>query len=94
MPRELSELLTEALALANEERAQLARALIDSLEADDSVSANAAEIEAAWHAEIERRESELESDPTLAIPAEQVFLEAERRLQEIRKARELRRRPA
>jgi putative addiction module component (TIGR02574 family) len=84
----------EALALTNEQRAQLARTLIDSLEADDSVSANAGEIEGAWHAEVERRDSELESDPTLAIPAEQVFAEAERRLQDIRKARELRRRQA
>lgn len=91
MPRDAADLLTEALALPDEERARLARALIDSLEAGDEDEASASQIEAAWRAEVERREQEIEGDPTLLVPAEQVFAEAERRLREIRATRELRR---
>lgn len=92
MPRDPADLLTDALALPDEERARLARALIDSLEADDEDGASAAEVEAAWRAEVEKREQEVERNPTLLVPAERVFAEAERRLQEIRTARELGRR--
>jgi putative addiction module component (TIGR02574 family) len=93
MSREAADLLTDALSLPDEERARLARALIDSLEAEDQdVVASPVEVEAAWRAEIERREQEIEHDPARLVPAEQVFAEAERRLRDIRTARGQRRR--
>jgi putative addiction module component (TIGR02574 family) len=93
MAKDTSDLLSEALALPDEQRARLARQLIDSLEVNDEES-SAAEVEAAWEGEIERRVAELDADPTLVTPAAEVFAEAERQLQEIRTARERRKRPA
>jgi len=93
MPRDISDLLSDALALPLEQRARLITSLIASLEVDEE-TASPAEIEAAWKAEIERREAELEAHPGLAIPSETVFAEAERQLQDIRTARDRRKRPA
>lgn len=90
MPRDAEALLADALALPGEERSRLVRALIDSLEVDDEDGTSPAEIEAAWRAEIEKREDEAERDPALLVPAERVFAEAERRLEEIRATRESR----
>lgn len=90
MAREISELLSDALALPIEQRARLITSLIASLEVDDDTP-SPAELESAWKVEIERREAELETDPQLAIPSQAVFAEAERQLQEIRA---LRKRPA
>ena len=56
MTQEGSELLQRALELSDEERAELASTLIDSL---DTVSDDDAE--AAWQAEIARRVEELHS---------------------------------
>ncbi|MGQ0814647.1 MAG: addiction module protein [Gemmatimonadota bacterium] len=92
MPRKAADLLNEVLALPVEERARLARTLIDSLEVDDAHEASATEIEAAWRTEVEKREEEIERDPSVLVPAEEVFREAERRLDEIRTAQGLRRR--
>ena len=93
MPRNPAELLNDALALPEDERARLARALIDSLEAEEEAThASASEVESAWRDEVERREREAEQDPSMLVPAEQVFAEAERRLQEIRNAQARRRR--
>jgi len=90
MPRDLSQLLSDALALPIEQRARLITSLIASLEVDDD-TASPAELESAWKAEIERREAELDTSPELAIPSDAVFEEAERQLQDIRS---LRKRPA
>jgi putative addiction module component (TIGR02574 family) len=93
MTRDAADLLTDALSLPDEERARLVRALIDSLEAEDQDrTASPTELEAAWRAEIESREQEIERDSTRLVPAEQVFAEAERRLLEIRATREQHRR--
>ena len=92
MARDTAGLLSDALALPEDERARLARALIDSLDAGDEEDASAAEIEAAWRAEVEKREREMERDPTLVVPADRVFAEAERRLRELRNTRQPRRR--
>lgn len=62
-----------ALELSPEERAQLAQRLLSSLPRDPQV-------EAAWDAEIRRRIAALESGEMEAIPSEQVFAEARRRL--------------
>ena len=56
MTQEANELLQRALALSDEERAELAGTLIDSLDA--TLNPNA---EAAWLEEIARRAEELKS---------------------------------
>jgi len=63
MTHEANELLQKALALSDEERAELASTLIDSLDpvTDDKV-------EAAWQEEISRRIEELRSGKAKTIP--------------------------
>ena len=63
----------EALKLAPEERAKLAASLISSLDSDGDESITDEEWREAWAAEAERRLAEIEADPSLAIPAEEVF---------------------
>ena len=54
MTERTQELLREVLALSAEDRAEVAAALLASLDAADVTTA---EIEAAWAAEMERRSS-------------------------------------
>jgi putative addiction module component (TIGR02574 family) len=61
------ELLQKALALSDEERAELAVSLIDSL--DKPVDAG---VESAWNLEIARRIEDLDSGKAKAIPWEEV----------------------
>ena len=64
---EVSRLLQQALALSVEEQAALADSLISNLggKMEDGV-------EAAWHAEIEKRLTELDSGEAKTIPWEEV----------------------
>lgn len=73
MANTLSELKEKAATLSVSERAELALALIESLDgrADDAV-------EEAWLAETERRLQEIESGSVEPIPGDEVF----RRLRE------------
>ncbi len=73
MTESTREWLTRLLALSSAERAELAAALIESLDGD----ANYAE---AWKAEIARRVAELESGDVEAVPAETVLAELRARL--------------
>ncbi len=66
------ELRAAALALPREERAELARQLIDSLDEDD-------EIEVAWRDEVRRRLDAYRSGELGSVAAEAVFDEARRR---------------
>tara|TARA_B100001540_G_scaffold12936_1_gene11380 strand:+ start:4649 stop:4888 length:240 start_codon:yes stop_codon:yes gene_type:complete len=72
---ELEALRSEALALAETERAKLARDLVASLDgpADEDLSA-------AWDVEICRRINEIEANPTLTLDPEQVLAEARQRI--------------
>ncbi len=70
---DVAQLEQEALKLAREERARLAASLISSLDSDQDESITDEEWCKAWGAEAERRLAELKSDPSLAIPAEEVF---------------------
>jgi putative addiction module component (TIGR02574 family) len=63
MTQEATELLQRALALSEEERAELASTLIDSL--DTILDPNA---EAAWQEEIARRAAELQSGKMKSVP--------------------------
>ena len=62
MRRKPAEILKEALALSHEERAALAAALLDGLDADTDEDA-----EAAWATEVNRRVAELESGAVKTI---------------------------
>lgn len=63
MPMTLEEVLRIALALEAQDRADLAAAMIDSL--DPAVEHGA---QGAWQSEIERRSKELESGATESLP--------------------------
>jgi putative addiction module component (TIGR02574 family) len=67
MTRRASELLQKALSLSEEERAELAGSLIESL--DTTVDKAA---EAAWNREIARRIEDLDSGKAKTIPWEAV----------------------
>ena len=67
MTKQTLELLQKALALSDEERADLAGSLLESLDqlADDDV-------EAAWDEEIARRISDFDSGKSKSVPWEEV----------------------
>ncbi len=67
MTQQASELLQKALSLFEEERAELAGSLIESLDATVDEAA-----EVAWNEEIARRIEDLDSGKTKAIPWEVV----------------------
>jgi putative addiction module component (TIGR02574 family) len=75
MAEPIRKLEAEALKLSNQERAELARVLLLSLdEVEDEAD------EAAWAEEAERRYRELRSGAVEAIPSDQVLAEARARL--------------
>jgi putative addiction module component (TIGR02574 family) len=63
----------QALALPAGQRQALVEALLDSLPAE-----TAAEIDAAWQDEIDRRLAAFMANPASATPAEQVFAQYKR----------------
>lgn len=73
MRNTLADLEKQARQLSLEERAQLALALLDSLE-----PAEEGEIEETWRTEIEARLAAYDRGEVSAIPAEDVFAEARR----------------
>lgn len=73
MQSTFADLEKQARRLSLEERAQLALALLDSLEPADE-----GEVEAAWKTEIEARLAAYDRGEISAIPAEDVFAEARR----------------
>lgn len=64
----MEQLLAEALALTDEERAEMAARLIGSLEPDGGVQASAHE--AAWTDEVARRSEELRLGQVEPVPLE------------------------
>src|SRR5258707_164972 len=77
MTQQASELLQKALSLSEEERAELAGSLIESLDATVDEAA-----EAAWNQEIARRIEDLDSGKAKTIPWKEVRIRrwARRRL--------------
>jgi len=69
----VEELSARAKTLPAEDRARLAEELLDSLEGELDVGA-----EAAWEHEIERRVAEIESGAVTLITSEDVHAEARR----------------
>jgi putative addiction module component (TIGR02574 family) len=69
MTQDATELLKRALALSEEERAELAGSLLESLDGDpDDPQA----VEAAWNEEIARRIEDLDSGKVKTVPWEEV----------------------
>lgn len=70
----MEELFREAAQLSENDRAELAGLLIESIEPGPEE-----EVEAAWAKEIERRITEIDSGQVKAIPWEEVRAELSRR---------------
>ena len=73
----LAELKEKAAQLSEPERADLALALIESL---DGPPEDPAAVEEAWRVEIERRVGEVERGEVETIPGDEVFAEVRRRV--------------
>ena len=69
----VSDLVQRGRALATKDRERLVDQLLESLN-----EPAAAELNAAWEAEIERRLSEYDQGTVQAVPAEEVFPKARR----------------
>jgi putative addiction module component (TIGR02574 family) len=67
MPKAFMDVLRDATELSEQDRAELAGFLIESLEAEPDP-----DVEAAWAAEIERRVQELETGNVRSVPWEEV----------------------
>jgi putative addiction module component (TIGR02574 family) len=67
----IADLEAELLDLAPRERARLAQRLLESLE-----TLSEQEIEALWLDEADRRDQQLDAEPSRAIPGEDVLREA------------------
>ena len=75
MSNTLSELKQKAAQLTEVERAELAMALIESL--DNEVDAD---VDEAWRVEIERRIAEIDSGAVQLVPGDEVFARIRRKL--------------
>ena len=71
MKATLEKVAEEALSLPPTDRVALTRILIHALDAEAAESP--AEVEAAWHKEVERRLDEVLSGRVKTIPAAEVF---------------------
>jgi len=71
MPITMENLKAELAGLTEQERAELAHFLLDTL---DDTKADA-DIEAAWDAELARRADEIQRATAVGKPADQVFAE-------------------
>lgn len=69
MPTELIQLIDEALALPDSDRATLASLLLKSLESEEELDSD---VESAWAQEAERRWNQIESGAVKTIPWEDV----------------------
>ena len=77
MSIELEELKQAAAKLSQDERAELALTLIESL---DDVTDSPEDVERAWKREIERRVAEIDRGEVELIPGDEVLAEVRRRL--------------
>jgi len=71
----LSDLKKKASQLSEQERAELALSLIESLDGPSD-----SDVEQAWRKEIERRVAQVERGEVKLIPGEEVFARVRRRL--------------
>ncbi len=73
----LAELKEKAAQLSAQERAELALALIASL---DGPLENQADVDEAWRVEIDRRVAQIEQGEVELVPGDEVFERVRRRL--------------
>jgi putative addiction module component (TIGR02574 family) len=73
MPDQVSELVARGRALTPQDRERLVDQLLESLN-----EPAAAQLDAAWEAEIQRRLAEYDRGEVVAIDAEEVFAKARR----------------
>ncbi|HEX7189967.1 MAG TPA: addiction module protein [Thermoanaerobaculia bacterium] len=79
MSRNVSELFREASELSENDRAELAALLLESLDAEPDEG-----VEAAWAEEIERRVRQIENGEVATIPWQEVRARLHARLNESR----------
>ncbi len=72
---ELERLTSELLCLPAEQRAELVEILLQSLEEEEDK-----DVKSAWLTEIHRRDREIRSGEATCKPADQVLIEARKRL--------------
>ncbi len=82
MAQDASELLKRALALAPEERAELASSLLESLDASED---DPKTVQAAWDEEIARRIEDLDSGKVELVPWEEVQTRISSKLTDVSK---------
>ncbi len=75
MANAIEALKTELAGLPEQERAELAQFLINSLDGVGASEDADADVEAAWDAELARRADEIQQGTATGKPAEQVFAE-------------------
>lgn len=69
MTTAVANILSQVESLSPEERAELAQAILSSLEPEDPG------VEQAWDEELERRVARIRSGDATGVPAEEVFAE-------------------
>ena len=75
MSTEFADLKQKVARLSEKERAELALALIESLDGEADV-----DVEEAWRVEIERRVGQIERGEVQLIPGDEVFARIRRKL--------------
>jgi len=90
MDLDLDQLSHAVLHLPVAARAELASRLLESLDAPEMDESPGA-VASAWETELDRRDADLVADPTLGVPAEDVFARLEADLVARRASHETRR---
>lgn len=90
MPRTADQLAAEVRALPPADQARVLALVIAGLD-DAGEAEDPAEVEAAWLAEVDRRERALDADPSLSQPAAEVVAAVRRDLEDQRGDRRRRR---
>jgi putative addiction module component (TIGR02574 family) len=75
MPTAIENLKAELAGLTEQERAELAHFLLDTLDNTEVDATIDVDVEAAWDAELARRADEIQRGTAVGKPAEQVFAE-------------------
>jgi putative addiction module component (TIGR02574 family) len=75
MAAAMEELKAELAGLTEQERAELAHFLLNSLDGAGAGDDADADVEAAWDAELARRADEIQRGTAVGKPADQVFAE-------------------
>jgi putative addiction module component (TIGR02574 family) len=75
MPIAMENLKAELAGLTEQERAELAQFLLDTLDKTEVDATADVDVEAAWDVELARRADEIQRGTAVGKPADQVFVE-------------------